>query len=338
MDAPTGESTGDAISVETKGAVMRWELVGDGLLDRWKSCDEAEWRQMDRVVYEAAEAAYRAKLLAFLAIPLDDADALAAFCVANKRLFRQHFDIPPEWLGLVRRNFRPSVFSIAAVSSEGMRLSAELHILLVRLSGAAEEAFLQRLVASTWLPVTLTENRRCPLDVGLAEFRRVCGTCIAALRKPFSYLDRGIYPPAHILDDTQIVLQCGLRKRFEFWTPFLFREIFRRLCRGLGDGVRFGPKPGDVFRGLRSTFPFQPPGQARDSLAVTVFYFPYQIRVQATGTCLNFCKGSDSCYLFIQVDHNVVAAFLRHVWAAKVIAFRTRLAEDFCRNLITTHL
>ncbi len=158
------------------------------------------------------------------------------------------------------------------------------------------------------------------------------------MRKPLSYFNRGIYPPSHLLKSKLIPANFP---RSSLWHKIIFREVYKSLFRDGDTRLRFGPKPNDVFVALPGVYgwDYGHPFYRNELLLVEdneITMQPINMNIRFDVKCN--VDGSDFDSILIETSHSNAETFMVHIWAAKVIAHRTKLDEMACRQMLTSQL
>jgi hypothetical protein len=326
--------------VTTKGATTPWRFIGKGYLSH-KDENKKEWAEFDSFMTTRAEEHFHAMLHQFLYIPVTDRATLAYFFETNTWLFEHDFPVPLHAAALFKKTMQ-TLWNAEPEPLEKVRLRVKLNIMHVGFTPKAITGIKERLTASIWTPASLTGNNDIPHAMVDLEFQRIVKLCCATVRKPLSYLHRGIYPPAYLLSEKQIHMDPGLFSRYSEWEALLFREVWKSLFRDGSHQIRFGPKARDFFCGFPRVWFWDDGCRDIKNKALEWAASCTQIRVPVTGTSLDFGRTQDGddfagvCIMCDDIEH--IGKFMLHIWAAKVISYKTKLDENLCRQMLLCKL
>eukprot|EP00961_Rhodomonas_salina_P196403 2650612-Rhodomonas_salina.1 len=186
------------------------------------------------------------------------------------------------------------------------------------------------------------------LALVLSRFDSIVQKCCSFARKPLSYIQRGITPPKEVSKEKKIVFDvrefCNNDHEGstapELWSAMILREVWVRLMKDGDAGIRFGPKDKDFFRPLpfaRSTMDVVYPGGGPESSIDLDMMHGFGIHASVsykTSYVHDRVYNRPTCLVFeFVVDEYPLQNSLQHIKTAKIIAKRTGLPEEYCREL-----
>lgn len=313
--------------VSVKGAFYQWK-ISDGFWqngNRRREGDAQRWKEFDEQFYCEAEAKLQAAFDQLLDIPKENTAELTVFFKENEDIIITYRLPLPESLRL----FAPYLFDNHHHTWN--QIAVGIHWGSLKINEAAMQAIYERLCATIPVyiyPTTLFVEDRA------TTFLRLCNTfvrqCVAFVRKILAFLQRGVAPPQRLLES---VFRCFtvLEQSQSWWMAWMCMMVMWGLAKDGYSCIQYGPKPNDFYH--------SPPAEYEQGWPIDddVGIDGCTVCLHATGITLDFeYVNTDSLSGIIavcRVRQETMRAALEHITAAKVIAKRTGLEENACRQM-----